>query len=204
VYLASSSTHVGHEACLVELGASFHMTPHREWFFEYERYDGGNVFLGDDSTTIIIGQGKFKLMLIDGRIRKLSGVLHILGLARNLIYVRKMDDVGVNKIFEKETCRMVQGAMALLKGVPFGTLYKLQGSNISDGCNSSIVHDIGVEEEINPKISAEKVMWWHQRLGHIEEKGLRLLHGKGMVEGMSNYSLDLIYVKIMYMESKIR
>jgi hypothetical protein len=27
-------------------------------------------------------------------------------------------------------------------------------------------------------------------LGHIEEKGLRLLHGKGMVEGMSNYSLD--------------
>jgi hypothetical protein len=31
---------------------------------------------------------------------------------------------------------------------------------------------------------------WHQRLGHIEEKGLRLLHGKGMVEGMSNCSLD--------------
>jgi hypothetical protein len=30
------------------------MTPHREWFYEYERYDGGNVFLGDESTTIII------------------------------------------------------------------------------------------------------------------------------------------------------
>jgi hypothetical protein len=33
-------------------------------------------------------------------------------------------------------------------------------------------------------------MLWHQRLGHIGEKGLRLLHGKGMLEGMSNYSLD--------------
>jgi hypothetical protein len=33
-------------------------------------------------------------------------------------------------------------------------------------------------------------MLWHQRLGHIGEKGLRLLHGKGMVEGMSNCSLD--------------
>jgi hypothetical protein len=33
-------------------------------------------------------------------------------------------------------------------------------------------------------------MLWHQRLGHIREKGLRLLHGKGMVEGMSNFSLD--------------
>jgi hypothetical protein len=33
-------------------------------------------------------------------------------------------------------------------------------------------------------------MLWHKRLGHIGEKGLRLLHGKGMVEGMSNCSLD--------------
>jgi transposase InsO family protein len=33
-------------------------------------------------------------------------------------------------------------------------------------------------------------MLWHQRLGHTKEKGLRLLHSKGMVEGMSNCSLD--------------
>jgi hypothetical protein len=33
-------------------------------------------------------------------------------------------------------------------------------------------------------------MLWHQRLGHIGEKGLRLLHGEGMVEGVSNFSLD--------------
>jgi hypothetical protein len=32
-------------------------------------------------------------------------------------------------------------------------------------------------------------MLWHQRLGHIEENGLRLLHVKGMVEGMSSESL---------------
>jgi hypothetical protein len=55
VYLASSSTHADHEAWSVDSSASFHMTPHREWFCEYERYDGGNVFLGDDSTTRIIG-----------------------------------------------------------------------------------------------------------------------------------------------------
>jgi hypothetical protein len=43
VYLASSSTHAYHEAWLVDLGASFHMTTHKEWFYEYERYDGGDV-----------------------------------------------------------------------------------------------------------------------------------------------------------------
>jgi hypothetical protein len=37
--------------------------------------------------------------------------------------------------------------MVLLKGVWFGTLYNMKGSTISDGCNSSIILDIGVEEE---------------------------------------------------------
>jgi hypothetical protein len=130
------------------------------------------------------------LRLIDGRIRTLPGVLHIPGLDRNLIFVSKMDDAGVKTIFEKETYRMVRGEMVLLKGVWFGTLYKLQGSTIIDGCNSSIVPDIGFEEERTPTVSGEKVMMWHQRLGHIGEKGLRLLHDKGMVEGMSKCSMD--------------
>jgi hypothetical protein len=80
--------------------------------------------------------------------------------------------------------------MVLLKGVQFGTMYKLQGSTINDGCNSSIVPDIGFQEERTPAVSGENVMMWHQRPGHIKEKGLPLLHGKCMVEGMSNCSLD--------------
>ena len=42
----------------------------------------------------------------------------------------------------------------------------------------------------NLVVSGEKTMLWHQRLGHIREKGLQILYGKGMVEGMSNSSLD--------------
>jgi hypothetical protein len=130
------------------------------------------------------------LRLIDGRIITLSGVLHILGMAKKLISVNKMEDAGVKTIFEKGTCRMVRGEMVLMTGVRFGALYKLLEITISDGCNSSIVPDIEVEEERTPTVSGEKVMLWHQRLGHIREKDLRILHGKGMVEGMYNYSLD--------------
>jgi hypothetical protein len=36
-------------------------------------------------------------------------------------------------------------------------------------------------------------MLWHQTLGNIREKGLQVLHGKGMVEGMSNFSLDFYF-----------
>jgi hypothetical protein len=59
------------------------------------------------------------LRLRDGRIRTLPSVLHIPILAKKIIYVSKVDDAGVKTIFEKETCRMVRGAMVLLKGVQF-------------------------------------------------------------------------------------
>ena len=97
MYLASSSTHVDHEAWLIDSGASFHCTPHREWFCEYEKYDGGDVFLGDDRKARIIGRGKVKLKLQGGRVRTLPGSLHIPALARNLISVSKLDDAGVKQ-----------------------------------------------------------------------------------------------------------
>eukprot|EP00253_Pinus_taeda_P033518 PITA_33518 len=103
VYSASSSTHVDHEAWLIDSGASFHFTPHREWLCEYDKYDGGDVFLGDDRKARIIGRGKLKLKLQGGRVRTLSGVLHIPALARNLFFVSKLDDAGVKTMFKKDT-----------------------------------------------------------------------------------------------------
>jgi hypothetical protein len=83
------------------------MTPQREWFSEYEKYDGGYVFLADDSTKKVLGRGRVKLFLKDGRIRTLPRVLHIPKLARSLIYISKMDDIGVDTVFGKNTCKMV-------------------------------------------------------------------------------------------------
>jgi len=103
VYLDSSSTHVDDEAWLVDLGASFHFTPHREWFREYEKYDGGYVFLGDDRKARIVGCRKVKLKLQGGRVRTLPSVLNITALAINLISVSKLDDAGVKTMFEKDT-----------------------------------------------------------------------------------------------------
>ena len=50
-----------------------------------------------------------------------------------------------------------------------------------------MVPESGVE---SLAVSGVKAMLWHRRLGHIGEKGLRILHRDGMVEGMSNCSLD--------------
>jgi hypothetical protein len=53
-----------------------------------------------------LGHGRVKL-LKDERIRTLHGVLHIPKLAKRLISVSKMDDVGVDTVFGKNTWKMV-------------------------------------------------------------------------------------------------
>jgi hypothetical protein len=109
VYMASTSTHADRGVWLIDSGASYHMTPHREWFCEYEKYDGGDVFLGDDSTTKIMGHGRVKLLIKYRRIRTLPGVFHIPKLARSLISVSKLDDAEVDIVLGKRTCKMVRG-----------------------------------------------------------------------------------------------
>ena len=99
--------------------------------------------MGDDRKARIIGHRKVKLKLQGGRVRTLSGVLHIPALARNLISVSQLDDAGVKTMFKKDTCKMVWRALVLMRGVWIGTLYKLQGSTIVDGCNSYVVPESG-------------------------------------------------------------
>jgi hypothetical protein len=137
-----------------------------------------------------MGHRRVKLLLKDGRIITLPGVLHIPNLARSLISISKLDDAGVYTLLGKGTCKMVEGAMVLMRGVRCGTLYKLLGSTYTNGCNSYIVLEKRNKEDTIRTILGKKAMMWHQRLGHVGEKGLRTLHGKGMVEDISNCTLD--------------
>jgi hypothetical protein len=69
-------------------------------------------------------------------------VLHILSLERTLIFFSKMSDACVHTLFHKDMCKMVSGAMVLMKGVHIGTLYKLLRSVDSTGCNSIVVTEV--------------------------------------------------------------
>ena len=74
------ATHAGNDAWLIDLGASFHMNSNKDWFSEYEEFNGGKVYLGDDSPLNIVGQGKVRIKFPNGRIKRISGVLQILDL----------------------------------------------------------------------------------------------------------------------------
>ena len=88
MYHSSMGNHSKHDIWLIDSAASCHMSPHREWFYEYEKYNG-DVYLGDDSPANIIRRGRVKLKLKDGRVRTLPGVLHIPKLIKKLDICRK-------------------------------------------------------------------------------------------------------------------
>ena len=80
--------------------------------------------------------------------------------------------------------------MVLMRGVRYGTLYKLLGKTIIDECNNYVVLEEGFKDDKTLTASGGKTILCHQRLGHIGEKGIQALQGKGMVEGMNDFTLD--------------
>jgi hypothetical protein len=89
------STQSYSEAWLIDSRASFHMTPHREWFDSYEELDGGRILLGDDKSYNVVGRGSIPITYRDGRIRYFPNVRHVLGLKRNLLLVSQFTNAGL-------------------------------------------------------------------------------------------------------------
>ena len=116
VYLASTGTQSKSDFWLIDSNAFFHMTTHREWFYECERYNG-NAFLGEELPKKIKNHGIVKLLLNDGIIKTLLDVLHILGQSKNLISGNKMDDASPQTVLKKDKCKMVLGEMVLMRGI---------------------------------------------------------------------------------------
>ena len=62
------------EVWLMDSGATWHMTPNRDWFYTYEPISEGLVFMGNDHALEIAGIGTIKLKMYDGSIHTISEV----------------------------------------------------------------------------------------------------------------------------------
>ncbi|MCO5566964.1 hypothetical protein L7F22_020647 [Adiantum nelumboides] len=69
---------------IVDSGASFHVTPHKEWFSSYECRHG-MVRLGNNYACDIIGAGDIKISLPNGSIFTFTNVRHVSKLIKTLI-----------------------------------------------------------------------------------------------------------------------
>jgi hypothetical protein len=48
MYLTSTNKELEDDVWLIESSEYFHMTPHKVWLCEYDKYEGGDVFFGDE------------------------------------------------------------------------------------------------------------------------------------------------------------
>ena len=72
---------------VLDFGASFHTTPHREIIQNYAAGDFGKVYLADGSALDVVGMGDVRILLPNGSVWLLEKVRHIPGLRRNLIQI---------------------------------------------------------------------------------------------------------------------
>ena len=79
---------------ILDSGASLHVTPHRDWFTQYEE-TYGVVTLGDSYTYDIIGVSDITIEFSNGMRLVIEKVHHVPSLTRNLISVGQLvDDLG--------------------------------------------------------------------------------------------------------------
>jgi transposase InsO family protein len=159
----------------VDSGASQHLTPRRDWFSDYKSIPPKQVFMGDDHPQLAIGVGSIRVQLeVDGEVirGRFMDVLHVPGIANNLLSVSKMVSQGMSVQFEAGTCLIRNKAGKVVgKGVHDRNLYKLVTSALPECAHVAAS-------------ALPAVQLWHERLGH---SGIQSLHKlRHMVHGMEN------------------
>ena len=98
----------------------------------------------------------------NGSVWLLEKVRHIPELRRNLISVGQLDDEGYAILFVGGTWKVTKGARVLARGKKTGTMYMTSSPR-----DTIAVVDASTDTSL-----------WHRRLGHMSEKGMKMLLSK--------------------------
>ena len=177
--LLCTDTHSS-DVWVLDTGASYHMTPRREWFLKYTEVLDGKIKMANDFFCKIAGIGSIKLRTHDGRFCTLNEVRHVPSMTKNLISMSLLDSRGFKYSGGDGVLNVCKGSDVILKGFMNGTLYLLKGTTITGSANLA-----------SPEISEEDITkLWHMRLGHMGERGMQLLSKQGLLCGHKTKSLE--------------
>ena len=162
------------DSWVVDSGASFHATPNGMILENYVSKELGKVYLGDDEPCNIVGIGDVTINLMGSK-WCLKNVRHVPKLTRSLISVGQLGDDGYVSTFTGDSWKISKGAMVVARGKRDGTLY------LTSPASQSLAVASG------SKVSN----LWHNRLGHMSEKGMKMLHSQGKLPDIDSVEVDL-------------
>ena len=152
---------------VVDFAASFHVTPHRDYFISYTVGDFGHVKMGNQGVSKIVGIGDIWFKTNIGCKLHLKNVKHIPDIRLSLIFVQVLDEDGYYNFFGDETWKCTKGSMVVAKEEKRNTLYWTTTTKFS-----------------TPQVNAVddcSIQLWHKRLCHFSEKGLATLSRQGLL-----------------------
>ncbi|RDY10773.1 hypothetical protein CR513_04650, partial [Mucuna pruriens] len=148
---------------------TLHITPMKVFFTSYTSSDFGVLKMGNDGVTKVIDVGDVYLQT-NTRI----GVKHAPSVCFNMISVHMLDDGGYDNHFGYRKWKLSKGNLVVAKGKKISKLYWTKALVAKDSVNA-----MDMEASL-----------WHQRLSHINEKGLNCLAKKDMLLGLKNAELE--------------
>jgi Integrase core domain/gag-polypeptide of LTR copia-type/GAG-pre-integrase domain len=166
---------------IVDSGATSHMSYQRDWFVSYETLGRPiKVTLADGKVVQAIGQGDLRIVTkVDGEdvVGRLKDVLYLPELSMNLFSVSQATKCGMKVEFDNQFGRVIQKSTGRVTAMPSleDNLYILIGRRPQPDQTTM---------EFANAASGESIDLWHQRLGHLGARNVRLLGSSDLVRGI--------------------
>nr|GEW34573.1 retrotransposon protein, putative, Ty1-copia subclass [Tanacetum cinerariifolium] len=113
---------------IMDSGGSYHITPKRDFLFDFKEFNGGTILLGDNRSCAIMRTGKVRVQMKDGSSFVLGNVRYILELKRNLISLGTLDREGYTVKLQNGRVKVINGSLMVLSGTMKGNcVYFLDG-----------------------------------------------------------------------------
>nr|GEU96356.1 retrovirus-related Pol polyprotein from transposon TNT 1-94 [Tanacetum cinerariifolium] len=150
---------------LLDSACSYHITPHREWFSNFEEHEEV-VYTADETPITAYGIGSVRSQNKDETIVTLKGVCYSPKLKNGLISVGTLESKGFEVRAKDGVMKIIYGVLVVMKGIrKINNTYYYKGRTV-----------VGTVVAVTDgDRNSKAVKLWHMRLGHAGEKSLNLL-----------------------------
>ena len=133
--------------------------------------------MGNDVSCNFVGIGSIQIKMFDGTIKILTDVRHVPKLRKNLISLWVLDKDGYKTFIHGGVMKIYKGILQVMIAKKVGNLFQLEGRTESN--HASIV----------PENDSDSIWLWHQRLGHMSERGLKILFDRMLLPSLKSSKL---------------
>lgn len=176
------------ESWIMDSGASFHATFSTKMMKNLRTGNFGKVRLADHRTLDITGIGDTYIKTSLGTTWTLKDVRVIPSLKKMLISTGQLDDQGFKIAFGEGQWKVVKENLVIARGKKRGTLYMV---DVPDSEMNAVTSGL------NPS------RLWHQRLGHMSEKGMKMLVAKGKLPDLKRVDSEFCEPCVLGKKKKV-